>query len=169
MKAGAGLFEKVKSSGLRMQFSNIDRALEQKRAQTRRLPRDFAAFMRAEFSQGGDAERDPAKDPWGTFYRFQKTKTGFEIMSAGPDEKMGNEDDLVWRRAGDDAGLINDPDELARVPRKAKAVVVKTPAKQEGIDKIWMALLEQEQAKLRLDDSAINEHLETFLELTVFE
>jgi len=41
-------------------------------------------------------KKDVPKDAWGNPYEYKapQTKTDFEIVSAGPDQKMGSEDDI---------------------------------------------------------------------------
>lgn len=50
------------------------------------LGRDPAGFFEC-------PESGQAADPWGRAYRYQKTESGFEIRSAGPDGAFGNRDD----------------------------------------------------------------------------
>lgn len=168
LKVGAGLFDQVKSSGLRLQMGAIDRALEMEKADRRRYPRDIAAFLRDSF--GDDEGRDPAKDPWGNYYQFQLISGGFELSSSGEDEVLGTEDDVIWRREKASAGLVE-----KRQGTLAGAVKLSGKREEEvdpllqRIEAAWQDLDDRPPESLVMDEAAMNSFLKTFLEQTYVE
>ena len=58
----------------------------------REVEEDFGAFV--ERIAHSDA-KDVTKDHWGTPYELEKTDGGYLIVSAGPDMKVGNDDDIL--------------------------------------------------------------------------
>ena len=169
LRVGAGLFDQVKTSGLRLQLGAIDKALELEKLERNRYPRDIAAFLRNSFG-GEDEHKDPAKDPWGNYYQFQLLPKGYELSSAGEDETAGTEDDVIWRREGEISGLVE--------KRKGgvSGPVVMGGEKEEEVDPLleriesaWMLLEERPPETLVMDEAAMNSFLKTFLEQTYVE
>jgi hypothetical protein len=167
LKVGAGLFDQVKSSGLRLQMGAIDKALELEKAERRRYPRDIAAFLRDSFGEG---DRDPAKDPWGSYYQFQPIPGGYELSSAGEDEQLNTEDDVIWRREKSRAGLVE--------KRQSKLMGPMVVASKEEdkvdplllrIEEAWSSLGDRPPESLVMDEAAMNSFLKTFLEQTYVE
>jgi len=170
LKVGAGLFDQVKSSGLRLQMGAIDKALQMEKTERRRYPRDIAAFLRGQF--GLEEGRDPAKDPWGNYYQFQTLlvgtlPVGYELSSSGEDEILGTADDVIWRRENDLAGLVEQ--------RSAKIVspVLAGAKDQEQVDPLmarieeaWKNLGKRPPESLVMDEAAMNNFLNTFLKQT---
>lgn len=58
----------------------------------REVRSDFSAFIRRIADSKG---RDPAEDPWGQPYAFRIRSDRFEVMSFGPDNQEGTDDDIV--------------------------------------------------------------------------
>ena len=56
------------------------------------VQRDFPGFVR---SIAHSDAKDVAKDLWGNSYELYKVDQGYEIVSAGADEEMGTNDDIV--------------------------------------------------------------------------
>jgi hypothetical protein len=168
LRVGAGLFDQVKSSGLRLQMGAIDKALEMERSERRRYPRDIAAFLRDNF--GGDEGRDSAKDPWGNYYQFQLIPGGFELSSSGEDETSGTDDDVIWRREKNVAGLVEGSQskvtgrKVALGPEKAEVDPI-----FERIEAAWIKLEDRPPESLVMDEAAMNSFLKTFLEQTYIE
>ena len=58
------------------------------------VEKDFSEFVR---SIAHSDAKDVAKDHWGNFYELYKVDAGYEIVSAGADEEMGTDDDIIAR------------------------------------------------------------------------
>jgi hypothetical protein len=165
LKTGVGLFEQVKTSGLRIQLNSIDRALVMSRQQRRHYPRDFGSFIRSQFGKEGG--QDPSKDPWGSYYSFKKTSTGFDLSSAGADGQFATDDDVVWRRDGKTAGIVK---EKASLPKRS----VSTAAVGDTSDDPLLARLEsmlEDRVKTMetYNEKELNQILSTLLEQNWFE
>jgi hypothetical protein len=63
-------------------------------------PREFTAFVEREAFQD-----NASTDPWGTPYYLVRTKTGFQIGSAGKDRVRNTPDDIT----GNEVRLLNQP------------------------------------------------------------
>ena len=165
LKTGAGLFEQVKTSGLRIQLNSIDRALVLSHQQKRRYPRDFGSFIRSEF--GHEGGQDPSKDPWGSYYFFKKTSSGFDLSSAGADGQFGTDDDVVWRRDGSTAGIVQ---EKASVPRRSVATAAVGDQSEDPLLLRLESMLEERVLELEtLDEKELSQMLSTLLEQNWFE
>lgn len=156
LKTGADLFEQVKGSGLKLQLNQIDQALVQAKRQSRRYPRDIHAFLREQFGQ--DGARDPSKDPWGTHYVFSSKGRGFDLSSAGADRQFGTEDDVIWRRRGDERGLVQEKVKLSSRQRR-----VPEQAQEEPLDPLFAQLISLGQDRVKAVDSYSEEELNQVL------
>ena len=58
------------------------------------VEKDFSEFVR---SIAHSDAKDVAKDHWGNFYELYEVEAGYEIVSAGADEEMGTDDDIIAR------------------------------------------------------------------------
>jgi hypothetical protein len=160
LQTGAGLFEKVKNSGLRIQLNSMDRALELYKKKKRKYPRDFGAFVRSEFGQ--DGQRDPSKDPWGGYYVFTKTGSGFDLSSAGADGRFGSDDDVIWRRERSTAGIVR---ERAKISKRR---VVSESTGQKHDDPLLVEIERSIEKRIReserMSEEELNRLLTTLLE-----
>lgn len=60
--------------------------------------RDFSPLRRGEFDAWLDGRYPQSKsriDSWGTRYTVRTSRSGFRVISAGPDRELGTDDDLV--------------------------------------------------------------------------
>lgn len=60
--------------------------------------RDYSPMRRGEFDTWLDGRYPQSKsriDSWGTRYTVKMSRSGFEVISAGPDRRVGTDDDLV--------------------------------------------------------------------------
>jgi hypothetical protein len=164
LRTGIGLFQQVRDSGLRLQIGAIDKALELEKSAKRRYPRDFSTFIRQHF--GGSTGKDPAMDPWGKFFYFEKNNNGYVLSSSGPDKTLGTADDVVWRREGQSAKFL----EAEEVPHGQK---VKTEVAQLETDadplfaqiQVWIQGVSQPEE----DEAEFNAFIANLLEKTWVE
>ena len=56
------------------------------------VQKDFSDFVR---SIAHSDAKDVAKDHWGNYYELYEVDQGYEIVSAGADEEMGTDDDII--------------------------------------------------------------------------
>ncbi len=81
----------------RWRIQEITRLLEHQVESNRPLPgrSTFTAFL----ERGLGSER-AARDPWGTPYFLKAEPFSIRVGSAGPDRKVGTDDDLLGRQIG---------------------------------------------------------------------
>lgn len=106
--------------------------------ETTRLPADdFSKFLREniQIGKGSKEGRDRSKDPWGTPYKLQVLKYGYEVLSAGPDKQWGTKDDIKATRSLKEApgGLAVTPEAYEKkvipaVTNQVKAVANSRPS-----------------------------------------
>ncbi len=84
--------------GTSVDLERLKRQLRRIQIETGAFPpeADFAAIMEERLESRLKA---PSVDFWGKPYRYTRLRSGFELVSAGPDEFYDTEDDLriVWR------------------------------------------------------------------------
>lgn len=56
------------------------------------VEKDFSEFVRT--IAHSDA-KDVAKDHWGNYYELYQVEQGYEIVSAGADQELGTDDDII--------------------------------------------------------------------------
>jgi hypothetical protein len=164
LRAGAGLFEQVKNSGLRLQIGTIDRALELEKQTRRRYPKDFVAFARKEFGQ--DGSKDAATDPWGQFYHFEQIKNGFRLSSAGADGHFSTADDIVWERSNGVGQFVDSQQQHSSISLPTK------PLELNGSEDPLMAQIElllSAASSDKDDEEDLNRFIARFLEQNLVE
>jgi hypothetical protein len=66
--------------------------------------RDYSPLRRGEFDRWLDSRYPQPRsriDSWGERYTLRMSRSGFQVISAGPDREVGTDDDLVVEGARD--------------------------------------------------------------------
>ena len=159
LRTGVGLFEQVKVSGLKLQMGRFDQALLLHYQSRRKFPRDITAFARRSFGEQHDG--DPAKDPWGEWFRFEAQKEGYSLASSGPDQTWDTPDDVVMSRAGASLSFSSDASTLKKQHQRVVHRV------DDGSDPLLLQLeqvmLELAARDTQLDEESLNAWMETVL------
>lgn len=119
-----------------------------------RAPRDQAEFERACRDElAARAGREPTADRWGRTYVYEplavRGALRWRISSAGPDRRLGTEDDLVVERHGDASQINRDPTEIVE-----RALARWREADAQALEQLWaLALADRGGAPAR-DPSA---------------
>ena len=99
LMVGVNLFDKIRSSALRMDLKSIDRSLCGERILGHPLPRRLKEYLAANMENR--STKAPGLDPWGKEYLYEIRPGGYAITSMGPDQQPGTADDLSLIRHGE--------------------------------------------------------------------
>ena len=92
LEVAAPVLDPVLTWSTRGEMNRLARDLEQQERSSRWLPpgrQDWSEWLEREY-QGGDA----TTDAWGSAYGYELRRDSFAIISYGPDEERGTEDDV---------------------------------------------------------------------------
>jgi hypothetical protein len=86
----------VMGVAVQVELHQISRTLYAELASGDKLPDaySFEDYLRKNFQTQRGSERDISRDFWGTPYHLTTDDRGFEVISAGPDQQFGTDDDL---------------------------------------------------------------------------
>lgn len=99
LKTGANLFENIRNGTINLELKSIDRALVGTKTLNGKYPKNFKKFMTESFET--KSNKKVGTDPWGQYYQYKITKTGYWLASSGPNELMGDKDDISAERVGE--------------------------------------------------------------------
>jgi hypothetical protein len=162
LQTGIGLFEQVKASGLKLQMGRFDQALFEHYQTKRKFPKDFTVFSRKAFAQS--TQEDPAKDPWGEYYRFEAHKKGYVLASSGGDQTWNSDDDLMMIREGDRLSFKFEKSSLkSSSGGESFAVEMSDDPLLRSIEDL---MVKSAQEQIVLDEDTLNQWMETILEVS---
>ncbi|MBF0245954.1 MAG: type II secretion system protein GspG [Planctomycetes bacterium] len=104
MKVGAGLFDKVKNSAIRIELNSIDRSLYGYSLTASGYPSNLKRFLVEHFKT--KSPKDVGTDPWGREYDYTTDGSGYRIVSAGADGSFGTSDDFSLVRSAGEVSLL---------------------------------------------------------------
>ena len=86
----------VMGVAVHVELRQIGRMLYAEHASGSSLPSsyDFQDYLRKNFRVERGSDRDVSEDFWGTPYELEHDERGFSVISAGPDQSFGTDDDL---------------------------------------------------------------------------
>ncbi|MBF0198657.1 MAG: type II secretion system protein GspG [Planctomycetes bacterium] len=117
---GVGLFEKVKSSAIGIELRSLDRMLQGHKFTQGSYPKDLLEYLHSKTKNLSG--KTIGADPWGTLYRYESSRSGFKISSAGPDRTFESEDDVTWVRDKRKSELVVSKTKLSKRSRVRKIV-----------------------------------------------
>lgn len=113
LTVGVQLFDKVRSSAIRIEFKSLDNSLYGEKLLGGSYPQNLESWLKK--NQEAPTTRKLGHDPWGQPYRYVASSDGFTLATAGPDRRFGTQDDMSMVRKGDDVEIVTMATDVSKV------------------------------------------------------